>query len=63
MKRFSNANGWHGMRFRYGSDEKQDSAVPDVLEESEKKDRCCEKKLCGCGCYVATVDVDALDQQ
>lgn len=52
--------GWRAFRFGYGKQESEVETIPDPRND---KDHCCHKEPCGCGCYVAQVDVDELDQQ
>ena len=63
MERSPQATGWHGMRFNIGRFDPNNQEYVESPEIEERKDRCCTQENCGCGCYVATVDVDRLDQQ
>lgn len=51
------------MRFNIGRFDPNNQEYVESPEIEERKDRCCTKESCGCGCYVATVDADKLDQQ
>ena len=52
--------GWRSFRFALVSDKKK----PIERDEPEQPEECtCKRESCGCGCSVAVVDFDRLDQQ
>lgn len=65
MERSEQPRGWKGETFSYGRGKSQsvDELCKVVPEETEKRDNCCSKESCGCGCYMTVVDLDRLDQQ